>query len=364
MKIAVISSTVFALGNNGLQGYGGLEQIAWLCAKGLAEKGHQVSLVAPDGSSCPGVEIIPCGPAGQVSEEMAFGGFPEIKEGEVIRRREHAGYWQHLLKCDAVVDHSWQKYSYMLKMEGTLKCPVLGVLHAPVNSMYQTLPPIDNPCFVCISIDHAEHFKALFNRDARCCYNGVSSEFYKPLDVPRTDRFLFLARFSSIKGPDLAIQACKEAGVGLDVIGDFSITNEPELYERCKEMADGKQIRIVGPASRGECVWWMSQAHAFLHPNQRFREPMGLAPVEAQLCGLPVIAWDFGAMRETVKDKTTGYLVRSYSDLVNAVRAVKQNPFYMGGSREGCRQWAEQFSIQRMVDTYESLCQEAVEGGW
>ena len=69
MKICVISSTVFAVGQQGLAGYGGLEQIAWQVAKGLAAKGNEVTLVSPDGSLCPGCSVIPTGIPGQHDEK-------------------------------------------------------------------------------------------------------------------------------------------------------------------------------------------------------------------------------------------------------------------------------------------------------
>lgn len=347
MRITVISTPIFKLP---VQGYSGLEHLAWLTAKGLAEKGHEVTLVAPDGSECPGVTIFPVGPEKQVDEKIAY-----------------SRYWQHLLEVDCIVDHSWQKWCYILKQEGKLKAPVLGVLHAPVNTMYQSLPPgVEKPCFVCISEDQVSHFQALFGRPARAAYNGVDHEFYRPLDIPRSDRFLFLARFSAIKGADLAIQACKEAGVGLDVVGDTTITGEPEYLKHCQSMADGKQIKIIGGVTRGETVWWYSQALALLHPNQRFREPFGLAPVEAQLCGCPVIAWNYGAMRETIQKNKTGFLVDSmdkFKDVIHLAKTTKLGHYNF--DRNYCREWATQFSVKNMIDRYEVLIQEAVNtGGW
>jgi len=208
MKIGIISTPIFPLP---LQGYGGLEAVAWERAKGLVKKGHNVTLFAPDGSTCPGVNVIPFGPAGQVSEEMAYGGYPEHKEGEEIKRRAWKGYWSELLKLDVIIDDSWNKYAYLLKQEGRLKAPVLGVLHAPVNTMFQTPPPVEKPCIVCISEDQKNHYEALFSpAKARTCHHGIDLDFYKPLDIPRSKRFLFLARFSSVKCPDLAIQACRQ----------------------------------------------------------------------------------------------------------------------------------------------------------
>lgn len=350
MKILVISTPIFRFGPLGCSGYSGLEHLAWQTARGLAKLGHSVTLVAPDDSVCPGVSILPVGPEQRVDERTAF--------------------WKYqgsLGQFDVIIDHSWAKWSYTAKM-GWLEVPVLGVCHAPINTMYQTLPPIDKPCFVCISGDQASHFQALFGREARVCYNGVDLDFYKPLNVPRSDRFLFLARFSSIKGADIAIEACKEANVGLDLVGDTTITNEPEFLARIQKMADGKQIRFVGPATRGECVYWFSQAHALLHPNQRFREPFGLAPVEAMACGCPVIAWDYGAMRETVEHGKTGWLPRSLEEYITWVSSFalgeKGLILWKPVDRKECRERAEHFSVEKMVCKYEELCVEALDGGW
>src|SRR5258708_297 len=190
LKIVVVSTPIFRLCSpQGTVGYAGLEALAYHTAKGLAEKGHEVSIVAPDGSECPGVTIIPIG-----------------QEKTVDERNAYNVYWKHLLQADVVVDHSWQKWSYILKGEGVLKAPILGVMHAPCNTMYQSLPPnVDKPSFVCISQDQADHFQALHGKEAKVAYNGIDTSFYQATGVPRTNRFLFLARYSSIKGPDLAI---------------------------------------------------------------------------------------------------------------------------------------------------------------
>lgn len=374
MKITVISSTVFSVGAGGLQGYGGLEQIAYLTAKGLAGKGHEVTLIAPDESTCPGCRVFHTGPAGQVDEYRAFSGYNFRYKDEKGEEKEgrHPDFWSLLMDQDVVIDNSWQKWAYTLKEEGSLKAPVLGVLHAPVNTMYSALPRVEKPCFVCISEDQADHFYALHGRRAKVCHNGVDTEFYKPLDVPRTDRFLFLARFSTIKGPDLAISACRKAGVGLDLIGDTSITQEPEYFEHCKSMCDGEQIRMVGGVSRGETVWWYSRAKAFLHPNLRFREPFGLAPLEAQLCGLPVIAFDNGAMRETVPHGEKAFMddcvggavvktVEEFDRMVGQLSGVKIHQ----DIRNNIWRAAMRFSVENMVNCYESLCLEALKtGGW
>lgn len=338
--------------------------IAYQTAKGLAKRGHQVVLIAPQGSRCDGCEVIHTGPPGQWDEQKAYG-----------------TYWMHLPSFEAIIDHSWQKWALQLKGEGKLPQPVLCVLHAPVNTMMQTTPNVPKPCIVCISEDQASHYKGLFNADCRVAYNGIDVNYYKPMSVKRTDRFLFLARFSQIKGADIAIKACLDAGVGLDLIGDTSITNEPDYFALCQQLANhrspnwdesirGRQIIIHGGASRGECVRWFSQAHTLLHPNERFREPFGMAPVEAMLCGCPVIAWDNGAMRETIKHGEVGYLVKSFDELKIAIGAMNARDtmgrlLMTDEERRGFREWAKRFSVERMAERYEELCVEGIKtGGW
>lgn len=346
----MVSTPVFQVNEpHGLVGYGGLELVSWSRARELAKRGHEVTLVAPDGSDCAGVTIIPMGPAGRVDEATAY-----------------SKYWQHLLTVDCVVDDGWQKWSYILKKEGRLKAPVLGVCHAPANTMFATLPPVEKPCMVCISDDQRAHFEALHGKPARTAYNGVDTGFYSSTGVRRSDRFLFLARFSTIKNPLGAIEACKAAGVGLDLIGDTTITQEPDYFNHCAALCDGKQICMVGPATRSECVGWFSQAKAFIHPTKNFREPFGLAPVEAMLCGCPVIAWRYGAMKETVVDGVTGWLVDSEAQLLETVKHVAtMTDADLAPMRQRCRDWAERFSYAAMGARYEELIQEALTtGGW
>ncbi len=342
IRICIISTSVFRVP---LENYGGLEHIAWQQAKGLAEKGHEVALVAPEGSTCPGVTIIPTGPEGTWDEQSTY-----------------SKYWQYLPNFQVIVDHTWHKWSLNLKAEGKLTAPVLCWMHAPVNTMMQSLPPVEKPCFVCISNDQASHFEALFGMKPKVCWNGTDGSFYHPMKIKRRNRFLFLARFSGIKGPLLAQEACLQTGSGLDMIGDTSITNEPELLARCQANADGKKIKIIGGQPRGACVWWFSQALAMLHLNRDFREPFGLAPVESMLCENPVIAWKHGACKETIHPDC-GWLVSSMPEAVKIVKHVAE--FGISDTmRARCREWALQFSVERMVNTVESLCYEALDGGW
>ena len=341
MKICVVSTTVIPCPP---PGYAGLEQLAWQQAVGLANKGHEVTLIAPQGSTVPS----------NVSLHETV-----LRESE---KNAYKKYWSSLPGYDAIIDHSWEKWSYILKMEGKLSAPILGVLHAPVHTMYNSPPPVDKPCMVAISKDQAQAAKEHLKVSVEVSYNGVDIDFYKPTNTSKNNRYLFLARISTIKGPDIAVNVAKSTHINLDLVGDDTLTGEPELVNNIKqECIVNPNLRYIGPQSRENCVFWFNSNKALLHPNMRFREPFGLAPVEAQLCGMPVIAWDNGAMRETIVHGETGFLVNSESEICDLIRSdavASINP-------NRCREWASGFSYKNMIDRYDELCKLAIDtGGW
>lgn len=338
LKICVISTTIIHCPP---KGYSGLEMLAWQIAEGLQAKGHDVTLVAPRGST-----------SAATLHETTLG------ESE---SQAYSGYWQKLPGFDVIIDHSWEKWSYILKMEGRLPTPILGVLHAPVETMYSSAPPVPFPCMVCISNDQATACSSHLKCASRVAYNGVDVNFYKNSKIKRNDRYLFLARISTIKGPHIAVDVANNCKIPLDLVGDDKLTGEPELVNSIKsKCAISPNLRYIGPQNRDECVTWLNTNKAMLHPNKHYREPFGLAPVEAQLCGMPVIAWDNGAMRETIKHGETGFLVQSQEEMEllikeNAVSQIKPKK---------CMEWARQFSYDNMINRYEELCHEAINGGW
>lgn len=344
MKICIISSTVLPCLplDDPDNGYNGLEQIVWSTAAGLSRRGHDVLLVAPNGSKPPpGVTLH--GTTRGESEMAAY-----------------SGYWQRLSDYQVILDHSWQKWSYILKIEGKLAAPVLGVVHAPVHTMYERPPPVLLPCVVAISHDQAAHVSELWGVPARTCYNGLDLGFYRSNGATRGDRYLFLARMSRIKGPHLAVDLARLLRFKLDLVGDDRITGEPELAQRMIALAQ-HNIAYHGGVSRTRTVEFFSTTKALLHPAFAFREPFGLSIIEAQACGAPVIVSDHGALRETVKHGETGFVVKTVAEMEELVRSDAVSAI----RSDACRANAERFSLDKMVARYEELCVEAIgTGGW
>lgn len=110
----------------------------------------------------------------------------------------------------------------------------------------------------------------------------------------------------------------------------------------------------VGPEERDR---FLGGALALLHLCT-VPEPFGLAMVEAQACGTPVIAMGLGSVPEVVRHGETGFVVHTLEEAVEAVRQVRAI------DRAACRRWVEaRFSVERMVEGYEAVYRQVLEEG-
>ena len=116
---------------------------------------------------------------------------------------------------------------------------------------------------------------------------------------------LVVARLAPEKGIDVAIDACRTAGVPLVVAGDG-----PELAVMQERAARGRrgapagamaQVRFAGRVDDAELARLRAGASIALVPS-RSPETFGLAAAEAMSAGLPVAASRVGALPELVEE--------------------------------------------------------------
>ena len=110
---------------------------------------------------------------------------------------------------------------------------------------------------------------------------------------------LFVAELVRHKRPEVAIEAAVAAGRRIKVVG-----MGPELG-RLRERYGG-QAEFLGRVDDEQLARLYAEAAALVVPNV---EEFGIAAVEAQAAGRPVVAIDAGGARETVLPDRTGLLV-------------------------------------------------------
>ena len=124
-----------------------------------------------------------------------------------------------------------------------------------------------------------------------------------PIDVQRFemanevgDYYLILSRLMPYKRIDLAIEACKRANRRLIVIGDG-----PDRA-RLEKLADDR-IEFLGRQPDSIVNYYAARCRALLFPGE---EDFGMAPLEVNAAGRPVIAYRGGGAIETVVEGVTG----------------------------------------------------------
>ena len=108
---------------------------------------------------------------------------------------------------------------------------------------------------------------------------------------------LVASRLSSEKGVDVAIEACRRAGLPLVVAGDG-----PQLA-RLRALAAGATVRFEGFVDDERLRQLRAQAALALIPSLT-SETFGLAAAEAMAAGVPVVASRIGALPELVAEES------------------------------------------------------------
>jgi len=97
----------------------------------------------------------------------------------------------------------------------------------------------------------------------------------------------------------------------LTIIGEGPLRAELEALTR--NLAVDEAVEFVGAASRQVVRDHFSRAHLFamscIRANDGSEEGQGLVFIEAQACGLPVLATRSGGIPEVIRDGESGFLV-------------------------------------------------------
>lgn len=138
----------------------------------------------------------------------------------------------------------------------------------------------------------------LYGREAAVVYPPVAVDDFLDAGqgVEPGEFFLTVSRLDSYKRVDLLVDACTRLNLPLKVAG-----RGPEL-ERLRATA-GPSVEFLGFVPSAELPGLMAECRAFLFSAE---EDFGIAPVEAQAAGRPVLAFGAGGSLETVLPGITG----------------------------------------------------------
>ncbi len=228
--------------------YGGTERVVVWHARGLAELGHRVTLIAPPGCHVPEATCIPVEP-------------------------KDVGHWafdiRPYLPPGADIIHGHRPFVPIPEL------PSVWTMHG-VRTSERSYPP----GMICLSADHARRMDC-----GTFVYNGLDPRELR-FEPRKQDYDLFLGRLRTIKGWRWAIEGARLAHRKLVVAGGWRPTLRPGL-RFVGEVGGETKTKLLAEAA---CLWMPAL----------WDEPFGLTLIEAMASGTPVLGTPRGALPEIV----------------------------------------------------------------
>ncbi|PDW03079.1 glycosyltransferase family 4 protein [Candidatus Viridilinea mediisalina] len=197
-------------------------------------------------------------------------------------------------------------------------------------------------------------------------FNGIDTQLFRP--QPRDARLrpalgiaadapllLFVGRLQPWKGLETAIRALALLpGVHLAVAGDGE--DRARLTKLVSQLAVTSRLHWLGAVERRELPRIYSSAD-LLVATSHASETFGIGLVEAQACGLPVVASRFGGFPEVVDEGRTGLLYppRDAAALAQAAGNLLEDRALRGSMAEAAPAWAAQFTWPAVAERVERV---------
>jgi glycosyltransferase involved in cell wall biosynthesis len=218
---------------------------------------------------------------------------------------------RHVCYCHSPFRYAWHEQARALsEVPGALR-PTLSLLLRRQRAFdRRAARAVDR--YVANGEITRERIRRFWGRDAEIVHPPVDVERFRVAEPG--DHVLFVGELVRHKRPEVAIEAAAAAGRRIKVVGAG-----PEL-ERLRARY-GATAEFVGRVGDAQLADLYAEAAALVVPNV---EEFGIAAVEAQAAGRPVIAVDAGGARETVVSGRTGLLVPD-GDGAALARALRED---------------------------------------
>ncbi len=250
----------------------------------------------------------------------------------------------HICYCHAPLRYAWNELDQTLERQRTPL--VRSLLAATLHRIRRRDVAVAQHVTAFIANSHT------VQQRIATYYHRASDVVFPPVDVARFalapgagEYFLALAHLHPYKRVDLAVHACTRLNAPLLVVG---VGPERAHLERIA----GPTVRFVGRVTEEELPEMYARCLALLQCGE---EDFGIAALEAQANGRPVIAFGRGGALETIVDGVTGFLFfeQSVDAVVDAMKRFTSTPLSPRDARDHAGRFDErhfQSGILRIVE--------------
>ena len=211
--------------------------------------------------------------------------------------------------------------------------------------------------YIAISEYVAKRIKKIYNKEAIVIYPPVDTKSFT-ISKTTEDYYITCSRMVPYKRIDLIVEAFSKTDKKLIVIGDG-----PE-FKKIKELKK-ENVELLGFLEKNKVLDLIKKSKAFIFAAE---EDFGIAPIEAQAAGVPVIAFGKGGILETVNgqfpneyvliENITGVFFENQNSesLLAAVDFFEKNIQIF--DKNMIRQNAQKFSIERFEKEFKQTIDE------
>jgi glycosyltransferase involved in cell wall biosynthesis len=325
------------------RGYGGIESVVTDLVDQLARRGHHITLIGSGTNGTLAQEFVP-----------VYDTPPSERIGAALPEVIHTAATAEILAdldVDLVHDHST---AGPLLARGRTR-PTIVTMHNSASGDNGDYFSMLGDSVDVVAISNAQRQQNPGLNWVGRVYNAIDVNAF-PFRADKSEYILWLGRFSPDKGPHLAIDAARAAGMRIILAGKRTELSEQEFFDAEIAPRLGPDAQYVGEADATGKKELLANARALAFPLQ-WDEPFGMVMIEAMACGTPVVALPRGSVPEVVRHGVSGLVVRDLEDFPAALRTVDSlDPV-------DCRTHAERrFNLTRMAEGYEKIYRMLVSG--
>ena len=248
----------------------------------------------------------------------------------------------HVCYCHSPFRYAWHERDVALREVPTPMRPALDlVLRWHRRFDRRAAGEVDR--FIANSEATRNWIRRYWGRDATVVHPPVDVERFSAAEPG--DHLLFVGELVRHKRPEMAIEAALRAGRPMKIVGEG-----PALGELRSRYED--RVEFLGRVGDETLASLYAEAAALVVPGV---EEFGIAMVEAQAAGRPVIAIDAGGARETVVPGRTGLLVPNGGP-GGLARAMRED--LTAFDSEDIRAHAQRFSRRVFQERIRAIVQE------
>lgn len=192
---------------------------------------------------------------------------------------------------------------------------------------------------------------------------GVDVNFFYPLSINKKEGHIFkiitVGRLDKVKGHSYSIEVVKKLiDIGFEV--EFSIIGEGNERNNLEDLIKSYQLEdkvfLKGSMSQKEIRQELWEHDIYILTAVALkdgrRETQGLATIEAQACGLPVVVFDSGGVKYTLKDGISGFICDEFdvNAMVNKIKLFIEDPNLIDSMGKNAVKFVNESYSQKIID--------------